>query len=133
MKKAQLNSLISISSAKSNEKNNFVECRLWYVVFEKKCSISIDVIKRKVVNCCKQRTIVDKRSQSIRLLKFLILSIENVIERKQLSKNSKFNEVVVDNKLLIIATINCWQLNDNNRCCYQVVTNKMCDDKKIMN
>ena len=41
-------------------------------------------VKRKVVNCCKQRTIVDKRSQSIRLLKFSTLSIENVIERRKI-------------------------------------------------
>ena len=59
-----------------------------------------------------KQTVVDERSQLVRLMKRSASSIENVIEREQLSKNSKFDEVIADNKLLIIAAINRLTIDD---------------------
>ena len=70
--------------------------------------MSIVVNKQIVVT----KSIINERSSSIRLMKLSISSIKNVIERKQLSKNSKFDKAVADNKLLIIAAINRLTIND---------------------
>lgn len=74
-----------------------------YAVFKKRCGMPTAVVKQ---------TVVDERSQLVRLMKRSASSIENVIEREQLSKNSKFDEVIADNKLLIIAAINRLTIDD---------------------
>ena len=99
----QLNLSISISSTKSNEKNSFVECRLWYAIFEKKCSISIDIIKRKVVNCCKQRTIAISS----------IAEIFDFIDRKRNRTTNSYVEESKFDKTVIIFDILQQSIVDN--------------------
>ena len=51
---------------------------------------------------------------------------------KRTSKNQNLMKLLLTTTS-DIAAINCWQLIDDDRCCYQVAINKMCDDKKMMN